>query len=94
MIRVILPSQLEDYTDRLREVELDLPIADGGEATLADVIAALESRFRGLAFRIIDEQGNIRRHIAIFIGESMVRTLRVPVHKNARVQIVGALSGG
>ncbi|MDO9319072.1 MAG: MoaD/ThiS family protein [Gammaproteobacteria bacterium] len=94
MIRVILPSQLEDYTDRLREVELDLPMSDGGEATLADVIAALESRFRGLAFRIIDEQGNIRRHIAIFVGESMVRTLQAPVRENARVQIVGALSGG
>ncbi len=94
MIRVILPSQLEDYTNRLREVELDLPMSADRETTLADVIAALESRFRGLAFRIIDEQGNIRRHIAIFIGESMVRTLQVPVRNNARVQIVGALSGG
>lgn len=94
MIRVILPSQLEDYTDRLREVELDLPMQEGSETSLADVIAALESRFRGLAFRIIDEQGNIRRHIAIFVGESMVRTLQVPVHTNSRVQIVGALSGG
>ncbi|MES3007527.1 MAG: MoaD/ThiS family protein [Pseudomonadota bacterium] len=94
MIRVFLPSQLEDYTDRLREVELDLQSPHGAAVTLADVIAALESRFRGLAFRIIDEQGNIRRHIAIFVGETMVRGLQVPVHENARVQIVGALSGG
>ncbi len=94
MIRVFLPSQLEDYTDRLREVELDLQTPVDKELTLADVIVALEDRFRGLAFRIIDEQGNIRRHIAIFVGETMVRGLQVPVSTNARVQIVGALSGG
>lgn len=94
MIRVILPGQREDYTNRLREVELDLPMSDYRETTLADVIAALESRFGGVAFRSIDEQGNIRRHTAIFIGESMVRTLRAPVRNNPRVQIVGALSDG
>jgi hypothetical protein len=47
-----------------------------------------------MAFRIVDEQQRIRRHIAIFVGEEMVRTLDAPVGADARVQIVGALSGG
>lgn len=94
MIRVFLPSQLEDYTDRVRELELDLRAATGKPLTLADVIAELERRYKGVAFRIVDEQGNIRRHIAMFVGETMVRTLDAQLTENSRVQIVGALSGG
>ncbi len=94
MIRVFLPSQLEDYTDRVREVAFELSAETGKGLTLADVIDELERRYRGLAFRIVDEHGNIRRHIAMFVGESMVRELSVPVTNNDRVQIVGALSGG
>lgn len=58
------------------------------------VVCALAMIASGLAFRIVDKQGNIRRHIAIFVGETMVRGLRVLIGENARVQIVGALSGG
>ncbi|MDP1930726.1 MAG: MoaD/ThiS family protein [Gammaproteobacteria bacterium] len=94
MIRVFLPSQLDDYTDSVRELELDMREEAGKSLVLADVIAELERRYKGLAFRIVDEHGNIRRHIAMFVGETMVRTLDVPVTENSRVQIVGALSGG
>lgn len=90
MIRVFLPSQLDDYTGGNRELSLEL--ASGSK--LADVITALETRFTGLAFRVVDEHGRIRRHIAMFVGEVMVRDLNVPVAPNDRVQIVGALSGG
>lgn len=94
MIRVFLPSQLEDYTDKVREVAFELPDSAGKGITLADVIGELERRYRGLAFRIVDEHGNIRRHIAMFVGETMARELSVPVRPDDRVQIVGALSGG
>lgn len=92
MIEVFLPSQLESYTDGVRQVSIDCDNQD--QPTLMDVIEKLEQRYRGMAFRIVDEQGRIRRHIAIFIGENMVRELNVPIDKDARVQIVGALSGG
>lgn len=92
MIHVFLPTQLDTYTDGKRELELDL----GARAplTLYDVVQALDERYRGMAFRIIDEHQRIRRHIAIFVGENMVRELSVPLTGNERVQIVGALSGG
>ncbi len=91
MIRVFLPSQLDDYTQGKRELTM---ATEREDLCLADVIAELERRHRGLAFRVVDEHGNIRRHIAMFIGEQMVRDLAAPVAPNARVQIVGALSGG
>ena len=92
MIQVFLPSQLESYTDGVRQVTIDCD--DLTHLTVADVIQKLEQRYRGMAFRIVDEQDRIRRHIAIFVGENMVRELNVSIDKNARVQIVGALSGG
>ena len=92
MITVFLPSQLESYTNGLRELTLDFE--DKESVTLSDVVNRLDEIYRGMAFRIVDEQDRIRRHIAIFIGETMVRELDVRLDKNARVQIVGALSGG
>ncbi len=94
MIRVFLPSQLDDYTQGKRELSLALTPPASGTLTLADVIAALERHYRGVAFRVVDEQGQIRRHIAMFVGDQMVRTLDAPVAPDGRVQIVGALSGG
>jgi hypothetical protein len=94
MIRVFLPTQLDEYTGGARELHLDLPAEEGVALTLADVIAAVDARYRGAGFRLVDEHGQIRRHIAMFVGETMVRTLQAPVPAGGRVQIVGALSGG
>jgi len=92
MISVFLPSQLDQYTDGLRKVQLSL--AADQPPCLQDVITALDQQFPGVAFRLIDEQQRIRRHIAIFVGENLVRDLAAPLDGNDRIQIVGALSGG
>ncbi len=94
MINVILPSQLESYTEGLRDITLDLGGDESQSLTLFDVIKALDERFPGLAFRVVDEQKSIRRHIAIFVGETLVRDLQVPLKGGERVHIVGGWSGG
>lgn len=94
MIRVFLPSQLDEYTGGQRELSLDLPLETDGAVALARVIEAVDARYRGAGFRLVDEHGQIRRHIAMFVGETMVRTLEARVAEGGRVQIVGALSGG
>jgi sulfur-carrier protein len=90
VIRVVLPTQVDSYTGGEREHEF----AAGGISTLADLMWQLDRRFPGIRFRLVDEQGAIRRHIAMFVRESMVHTLDVVICDNDRVQIVGALSGG
>ena len=92
MIHVFLPTQLESYTGGARELTLDF--GNDENITVADVVNKLDSLYKGMGFRIVDEQDRIRRHIAIFVGENMVRELEVKLDKNARIQIVGALSGG
>ena len=90
-IAVTLPSQLDDYTGAQRHLVLSLPV---NTLTLAGVLDALESKFPGLRFRVVDEHQRIRRHIAMFVGETLVHDLTVPVPDGGRIQIVGALSGG
>ena len=86
-IRVRLAPLLYSYTGGLKVIDLEA-------STVGDAIAALDRRFPGLAFRIVDEQGQIRLHMNIFLGEEKVRDLATPIDKEAEIYIVGALSGG
>ena len=44
-------------------------------ATLAEALAALDARFPGLRFRIVDEQAAIRPHIKLFVDGVLARNL-------------------
>jgi molybdopterin converting factor small subunit len=66
-------------------------------ATLAEALSALWKLFPGLRDRIMTEQGQVREHVNIFIGDEDVRytgglTSRVSVGSN--ISIVPAISGG
>lgn len=87
MIRVSIPSQLIAYTDGATKVE-----AEGG--AVGEVLDDLDRRYPGLKFRLIDEQGRIRRHMRIFVGQDEARVVTVPVRDGSEVLIFGALSGG
>lgn len=87
MIRVSIPSQLIAYTDGATKVE-----AEG--AAVGEVLDDLDRRYPGLKFRVIDEQGRIRRHMRIFVGQDEARAVTVPVRDGGEVLIFGALSGG
>jgi molybdopterin converting factor small subunit len=85
-MRVVVPTHLRSYTASAAEVE-----AQG--VTLADVLDDLDTRFPGLRFRVVDEQGRIRPHVKFFVDGEQVHALDAPVG-GAPVQIVAALSGG
>jgi molybdopterin synthase sulfur carrier subunit len=86
-VRVRFAALLHDYTDGRAEVE-----ASG--ATLGEVMDDLERQFPGLAFRVIDEQGRVRRHMKVFVGESTAADRATPVSAGSELYVVGALSGG
>jgi molybdopterin converting factor small subunit len=91
-IDVLIPGLLRSYTGGERRVALDLSGA-GGESVDA-ALRALDARYPGIRFRVVDEQGAIRRHIRIFIGRDQARTLSDPLVEGTELMIVGALSGG
>ncbi|GAA5172679.1 MoaD/ThiS family protein [Viridibacterium curvum] len=90
MTHVLLPTHLHDYTGGLRAADFDLPAG----STLADLLAAIDQRWPGLRFRIIDEQDGVRRHIKIFVAGESVRDIGITLQSDAEVMIVAALSGG
>jgi len=65
--------------------------------TVADVIGHLERQFPGLADYICDDQGRLRQHVNIFIGEELIQdkeTLQDSLAPSDEVFILQALSGG
>ena len=86
-MRVLIPGPLRDYTANAASVS-----ADG--LTLVSLLADLDRRFPGLRFRIIDEQGDIRRHIKFFVDGVQANDLNPRLDSASEVMIVCALSGG
>ena len=86
-MRVLIPTPLRSYTQDQSEVE-----ANG--ATLAELLADLDRRYRGIRFRMIDEQDAVRPHMRIFVNREEVRDLATPLRPTDEVHILQALSGG
>jgi molybdopterin synthase sulfur carrier subunit len=80
-------SVLHEYTGGRAEVE-----ARG--ATVSAVLDDLERRFPGLRFRVIDEQGRIRAHMRLYLGNEPVADLARKVRARDELHVLGALSGG
>jgi molybdopterin synthase sulfur carrier subunit len=86
-VKVRIPSPLRSYTDQQTVVD-----AAGG--TVGEVLADLDRQFPGVRFRLVDEQGRVRRHMKIFVNDEATRDLDDPVSEADDVTIVQALSGG
>ena len=86
-MQVLIASPLLSYTGGESQVE-----AEG--ASLGALLAALDARYPGIRFRMVDEQDQIRRHIRIFVNGVQVRGLDAALSAHDEVAIVQALSGG
>jgi molybdopterin converting factor small subunit len=86
-MKVTIASPLRSYTQQRKEVE-----ADG--ANVGEMLADLERRYAGIRFRIVDEQGQLRKHLRIFVNRQEVRGLDAPLAASDEVHILQALSGG
>jgi molybdopterin converting factor small subunit len=95
VVRVAICSPLRSYTQGDAEVNVAIPVLAPEEPpSVRSVLAALDARYPGFRFRIVDEQGAIRQHIKIFVGRTLQRDLAAPIGEGAEVMIVAALSGG
>lgn len=72
------------------------PLNVEGE-TLHEVLAAAFHAYNGARTYVLDEQGEIRKHVVVFIDGIMVkdrRTLSDVVSSTSEVYVMQALSGG
>ena len=86
-VKIRVAPLLYSYTGGLKILEVEA-------ATVGEAIKSLDARYPGSAFRIVDEQAQIRPHMNVFLGEDSIRDLATPVKDGSEIYIVGALSGG
>jgi sulfur-carrier protein len=89
-VTVRIPTQLRTLTGGASEVPI-------GAGTLSEVLAGLESAHPGIAERVLDDDGKIRRFVNVFVAEEDVRFLDgldTAVTDGQVVSIVPAVAGG
>ncbi len=89
-VNVLVPTPLRKYTGEKETVQ----VAAG---TIALLVADLENQYPGIAARITDEQGELRRFINIYVNEEDIRFLAgkdTPIQDGDNVSIVPAIAGG
>ena len=88
--KVRIPTQLRTLTGGAGEVG-----AEGG--TVREVLASLDAEHPGVAARVLDERGELRRFVNLFVAEEDVRFLsglETPVADGQTVSILPAVAGG
>jgi molybdopterin converting factor small subunit len=89
-VSVRIPTILRNFTGGESEVK-----ASG--ATLREVIEDLNANYSGIAGRILDDNGKIRRFVNVYVGDEDVRFaegLDTPTPEGAQVSVIPAVAGG
>ena len=90
MPTAVLTPHLRRFFDLPERIEVE-------GRTVAEVLEALETRWPGLGFYVVDEQGHLRKHVAIWVDGRRVEDaegLSDPVGSHGVVHVLQALSGG
>ncbi len=87
-----IPGPLRSFSGGRSDVELK---AQAG--TVSEALQALWAACPGMRDRVVTEQGQVREHINIFVGNENIRYtggLATPVSAGTEISIVPAISGG
>ena len=90
MAKLIIPTPLRKFTESQGSF-----LSQG--VTVRDVINDLITKYTGLKPHLIDDQGNIRSFIRIYVGEDDIQSLNqesTRVDPNTVVSIIPAIAGG
>ena len=89
-VLVRIPTPLRSLTKGQAEVE-------GQADTVAGLIESLEKQFPGLKERLVDESGEMRRFINVYVNEEDIRFLKnreTPLKDGDEISIIPAIAGG
>ncbi|HET6561787.1 MAG TPA: MoaD/ThiS family protein [Marmoricola sp.] len=89
-VHVRVPTILRTYTGGRSEVT-----AEG--ATLGDVLEDLDQSYSGIKARVLDDQGELRRFVNVYVGNDDVRFLEglaTATPDGAQVSVIPAVAGG
>ncbi len=89
-VTIRLPSQLRALVGGAGEVAVE-------GATVRAALGALDATHPGLAARILDDRGELRRFVNVFLADEDVRFLDgldTPVTSGQTISLVPAVAGG
>ncbi len=91
-VAMVVPHLLAPYADGQTMLTLD-----ASTTTVAGALAAMSTRYPALGDRVMTEQGTVRPHINVFVGDRNIRFAEgtdTAVPQGSTVMIVAAVSGG
>jgi molybdopterin synthase sulfur carrier subunit len=88
--KVRIPTPLRKLTNNEEVVEVN-------SGTIAEAITELQSRYPGIKERLVDEKGEVRRFVNVYVNEEDIRFLQnqnTPLKEGDEISIIPAIAGG
>ena len=85
------------FTNALKRFFPKLKDTTAEGRTLSEILGEMEVSYPGVCSYLLDEQGNLRRHVNIFIDGTMITdrsSLTDSFSEGSEIYIMQALSGG
>jgi molybdopterin synthase sulfur carrier subunit len=92
MITFNVTGFLTDFTGGQSQI-----VVDAAAKTVGEALGSLWQQHPGLRDRVVNEQGQLRQHVNIFLNEDNVRRQRLldtTLPDNCEITILPAVSGG
>ncbi|MBM3845906.1 MAG: MoaD/ThiS family protein [Verrucomicrobia bacterium] len=89
-VKVRIPTPLRKLTHEEELVEVKA-------GTIGAAIAELQSRYPGIKERLIDESGEVRRFVNVYVNEEDIRFLQnqdTAIKDGDEISIIPAIAGG
>ena len=89
-VSVRVPTILRTYTSGESEVS-------AAGTTLAEVLDDLDTNYSGIKGRILDDNGELRRFVNVYVGNDDVRfldNLQTPTPDGTQISVIPAVAGG
>ncbi len=81
----------------LRKLTNDAEVVEVSAGTIGRVIAELQEKFPGIQERLVDDAGEVRRFVNVYVNEEDIRFLQnsaTPVKDGDEISIIPAIAGG
>jgi molybdopterin converting factor small subunit len=90
MATIIIPTPLRKFTNNTARININASNVKG-------VVDELTLNFPDLKKHLLDEQGQIRSFVNVFVGDEDIRNLQqdqTPIKEGTVISIVPAIAGG
>jgi sulfur-carrier protein len=88
--KVRIPTPLRKLTNNEELIEVNA-------ATIGEAITELQTRFPGIQERLVDDKGEVRRFVNVYVNEEDIRFLKnreTPLKDGDEISIIPAIAGG